>query len=36
LLIPDFKGNVFSFLPLSISWFVIYSLYNFEVRSFYS
>jgi hypothetical protein len=38
-LVPDFRGNGFSFSPLSIMLavaFVIYSFNNVEVLSFYS
>jgi hypothetical protein len=37
-LIPDFRGNGFSFSPLSMMLAVVlsYSLYNVEVLSFYS
>jgi hypothetical protein len=37
-LVPDFRGNGFSFCPLSMMLAVglIYSLYNVEVHSFYS
>jgi hypothetical protein len=37
-LIPDFRGNGFSFSPLkAVGYtFVIYSLYNVEVLFFYS
>jgi hypothetical protein len=37
-LISDFRGNVFQFFPIKYnvgSRFVIYSLYNVEVHSFY-